>query len=70
MNTKGTQFCEKMLLIAQKTAVCVASVPSWKNFCPKCSKIVNICVFLLIRQEYKHITNVDYLEAKKNFEKK
>ena len=70
MNTTGTQFCEKMLLIAQKTAVCVASVPSWKNFRPKCSKIVNIRVFLLIRQEYKHITNVDYLEAKKNFEKK
>ena len=70
MNTKGIQFCEKMLLIAQKTAVCVASVLSWKNFCPKCSKIVNICVFLLIRQEYKHIMNVDYLEAKKNFEKK
>ena len=56
--------------IAQKTAMCVANVLSWQNVCPKCSKIVNICGFLLIRTEYKHIMNVDYLEAKKNFEKK
>ena len=70
MNTTGTQFCEKMPSIAQKIAMCVANVLSWQNVCPKCSKIVNICGFLLIRTEYKHIMNADHLEAKQNFEKK
>ena len=56
--------------IAQKTAMCVANVLSWQNVCQKFSKIVNICGFLLIRTEYKHIMNADHLEVKQNFEKK
>lgn len=70
MNTKGTQFCEKMLLIAKKTAMCVASVLSWQNFCPKCFKIIKSCVFLVVRKNYKHIINLDHLEVKQKFNRK
>ena len=70
MNTKATQVCERMLSIGQKTAMCAASVLSWQNLCPKCSKIVNIYGFLLIRTEYKHIMNADHLKAKQYLKQK
>ena len=70
----GTRHFEKILWIAQKTAICGRMCLACKRFVQNFPKLSKKCVFILVIQRYKHTIIVDHLQdkgiLKQNEEKK
>ena len=61
---------KKCCKLLKKTAMPGYSVHRFQSACPKYFKIIKSCVFLVIRQNYKHIITLDHLEVKQKFNRK